>query len=413
MDDELRKHNECRICKSKNLKQFLNLGEMPLANSFLSREDLKKPESKFPLRVLFCNECGLSQLEEVINSDILFRNYVYLSSGMPKKFSEHFKNYADEVISRFIKSKDDLVVEIGSNDGILLSVFLNKTRILGIDPAENVAKIATENGIETIADYFSENLAAEIVKKYGHARAIMGNNVVMHIDDHHDLMKGVKTLLTNDGVFIFEAPYMRDMFDNLTFDTIYHEHLSYLTVKPFSLLFKQFGMEIIDIKEIPVHGVSLRVYAAKTGAHEIKPAVAEYLKREEEMGFDKFETYLKLAERIGELKEKVVNNLTDLKSKGKKIAGYGAPAKGNTLLNYFNIGPEILDYATEALPSKIGLYTPGTHIPVIDIEEARKNPPDYYLLLAWNYKDVILEKEKEFRQSGGKFIMPIGDGEII
>jgi len=413
MDDELRKNNECRICKSKNLKQFLNLGEMPLANSFLKNEDLTRPELKFPLRVLFCGNCGLSQLGEVVDPNILFKDYVYLSSGMPKKFSEHFKNYADEIIGRFIKSKKDLVVEIGSNDGILLSVFKNKTRILGVDPAENIAKVATENGIETIADYFSETLAGEIAKKYGRARVIMGNNVVAHIDDHHDLVKGVKALLTDDGVFVFEAPYMRDMFDNLTFDTIYHEHLSYLTVKPFSLLFKQFGMEIFDIKEMPVHGVSLRVYAAKAGAHEIKPAVAEYLKREEEMGFDKFETYLKLAERIGELKEKVVNNLIDLKSKGKKIAGYGAPAKGNTLLNYFNIGLEALDCITESLPSKIGLFSPGTHIPIVSIEEVRKNPPDYYLLLAWNYKDVILEKEREFINKGGKFIIPVGDGEII
>jgi len=413
MDNELRKHNECRICKSKNLKQFLNLGEMPPANSFLKEKDLTEQELKFPLRVLFCGECGLSQLGEVVNPDLLFRNYVYLSSGMPKKFSEHFKNYADEIVSRFIKSKDDLVVEIGSNDGILLGAFKGKTKILGVDPAENIARTATENGIETIVDYFSDNLAAEIVKKYGYARAIMGNNVVMHIDDHHDLMKGIKTLLTNDGVFVFEAPYMRDMFDNLTFDTVYHEHLSYLTVKPFIKLFSQFGMEIFDIKEVPVHGVSLRVYAAKRGAYKIEPAVEEYLKREKEMNLDKFETYLKLAERVGTLKEKIVNILQDLKKSGKKIAAYGAPAKGNTLLNYFDVGPDVLDYIVEDLPSKIGTYTPGTRIPIISSEEARKNPPDYYLLLAWNYKDVILEKEKEFRQNGGKFIMPVGDGEII
>lgn len=406
-------NNECRICKSKKLKEFLNLGEMALANSFVPAEKLKKSEFKAPLRMLFCSDCGLSQLGEVVNPDILFKNYVYFSSGMPKKFSDHFKNYADEIVNHFIKSQDDLVVEIGSNDGILLGAFKGKTKILGVDPAENVAKVATENGIETIADYFSENLAVDIVKKYGHARAIMGNNVVMHIDDHHDLIKGVKMLLADDGVFVFEAPYMRDMFNNLTFDTIYHEHLSYLTVRPFTKLFRQFGMEVFDVKEMPVHGVSLRIYAAKAGAHEINPAIAEYLKREEEMGFDKFETYLELAERVNLLKENIVGALKNLKSQRKKIAGYGAPGKGNTLLNYFGIGLETLEYVTESLPSKIGMFTPGTHIPVINIEESRKNPPDYYLLLAWNYKDVILEKEKEFRQNGGKFIMPVGKGEII
>lgn len=406
-------HDECRICKSKNLKQFLNLGEMPPANSFLKEKDLAEPELKFPLRVLFCENCGLSQLGEVVDPNILFRNYVYLSSGMPQKFSEHFKNYADEVVSRFIKSKDDLVVEIGSNDGILLSVFKGKTKILGVDPAENIAKVAIENGIETIADYFSENLACEIVKRYGHAKAIMANNVVMHIDDHHDLIKGVKTLLTDDGVFIFEAPYMRDMFDNLTFDTIYHEHLSYLTVKPFVELFNQFGMEIFDIKEVPVHGVSLRVYAAKSGVYKIEPAIEEYLEREKEMGLDKFVTYLKLSGRIEALKGKVIAILQNLKKEGKRIAAYGAPAKGNTLLNYFSVGRDILDYIAEDLSSKIGIYTPGTHIPIISSEEARKNPPDYYLLLAWNYKDVIIGKEEGFRKKGGKFIIPIPEPEII
>lgn len=206
---------------------------------------------------------------------------------------------------------------------------------------------------------------------------------------------------------------MRDMFDNLTFDTIYHEHLSYLTVRPFTKLFEQFGMEIFDIKEVPVHGVSLRVYVGDIGRHQVQSSVAEHLKSESDMGLDKFKAYLGLAKRVAALKEKVVGMIIDLKKNGKKIAAYGAPAKGNTLLCYFNIGPEILDYVTETLPSKIGLYTPGTHVPVINVEEARKNPPDYYLLLAWNFKDVILEKEKEFRQKGGKFIMPVGNGEII
>lgn len=413
MNNEFKKHNECRICKSKNLKQFLNLGEMPPANSFLKNEDLAKPELKFPLRVLFCDNCGLSQLGEVVDPDILFKNYVYLSSGMPKKFSEHFKNYADKMIDRFIKSKNDLVVELGSNDGILLSVFKDRTRILGIDPAENIVKVANENGIETIADYFSKKLASGIVKKYGRAKIIVGNNVVMHIDDHHDLVKGVKILLADDGVFVFEAPYMRDMFDNLTFDTIYHEHLSYLTVKPFVNLFEQFGMEIFDVKEVPVHGVSLRVYAGNIDKHQIQPSVAEHLKSEKDMGLDKFKTYSDLAKKIAAIKEKVMNTVVDLKKSGKIIAAYGAPAKGNTLLNYLSAGRNILDYAVDDLSSKIGTYTPGTHLPVISSNEARKNPPDYYLLLAWNYKDVILEKEKEFRRKGGKFIMFIPELKII
>lgn len=413
MDNELRKNDKCRICKSKDLKQFLNLGKMPLANSFLKNEDLTKPELKFPLRVLFCGNCGLSQLGEVVNPDLLFRNYVYLSSGMPKKFSEHFKNYADEMISRFIKSKKDLVVEIGSNDGILLNAFKKNTKILGIDPAENIARVANENGIKTIADYFSKKLANKIVKKYGRAKIIVGNNVVMHIDDYSDLLNGVKTLLADDGVFVFEAPYMRDMFDNFTFDTIYHEHLSYLTIQPFTKFFNQFEMEIFDIKEVPVHGVSLRVYAGNIGKRQIQPSVAEHLKSEKDMKLNEFKTYSNLAKKITAIKEKVMSTVSDLKKSGKIIAAYGAPAKGNTLLNYLGAGRNFLDYAVDDLPSKIGTYTPGTRLPVISSDEARKNPPDYYLLLAWNYKDVILEKEKEFRRKGGKFIIFIPELKII
>lgn len=386
---------------------------MPPANSFLKEKDLAEKELKFPLRVLFCEDCGLSQLGEVVDPDILFKNYVYLSSGMPKKFSDHFKDYADEMVGRFIKSKEDLVVEIGSNDGILLSAFKNSARILGVDPAENIAKIANEKGIETIADYFSEKLAGGIAGKYGRAKIIAGNNVIMHINDYDDLFKGIKALLADDGVFVFEAPYMRDMFDNFAFDTVYHEHLSYLTARPFTKLFSRFGMEIFDIKEFPVHGVSLRICAGNIGKHQILPSVAEYLKSEKDMGLDKFEAYLELAEKISVIKKNVLSAIVDLKKNGKNIAVYGAPAKGNTLLNYLGAGRDIFDYAVDDLPSKIGSYTPGTRIPVISSEKARKNPPDYYLLLAWNYKDVILEKEKEFRQKGGKFIIFIPELEII
>ncbi len=401
-------NTKCRICKSEHLSQFFDLGETALANSFLKKEELNKPEPKYPLRVFFCEDCGLSQLGDVVDPSVLFRNYVYFSSGMPK-LSDHFRNYAEEVVNNFITSKNDLVIEIGSNDGILIGAIKEMgTRILGVDPAENIAKVANERGIETIADFFSEKLANEIVEKYGQAKVMIGNNVVAHINDYQDLIKGVKTLLSDDGVFIFEAPYLIDMFENLAFDTIYHEHLSYLSVRPLKNFFEQFGLQIFDVKILPVQGNSLRVYVSRLGKYIVKLSVEEYLKKEKELKMDTFEAYKELARRASELKERVLTTLRGIKNDGKKIAAYGAPAKGNTLLNYFRIGPEILDYATETLPSKIGLYTPGTHIPVIDIEDARKNPPDYYLLLAWNYKDIILEKEKDFRERGGKFIVPVG-----
>jgi len=401
------------MCNSRNLKPFFDLGETALANSFLKKEALDKPEPKYPLKVFFCEDCGLSQLVHVVEPEILFRDYVYFSSGMPT-LPEHFKKYAKEAVNDFVSSKDDLVVEIGSNDGLLLGAIKNLgAKVLGVDPAKNIAKVANERGVETLPEFFSEKLAGEIAAKYGKAKVMIGNNVVAHIDNHHDLVKGVSALLANDGVFMFEAPYIVDMFENYTFDTIYHEHLSYLSVRPLVNLFKQFGMELFDVKVFPVQGNSIRGYAGKSGQHEISPRVAELLQKEKLMKLDKLETYLKLASDIKEMNQKVITVLRELKAKGKRIAGYGAPAKGNTLLSYFGIGPDILDYATEALPSKIGFYTPGTHIPVVNIEDARKNPPDYFLLLAWNYKDVILNKEESLRQKGVKFIMPVGKIEIL
>ncbi len=406
-------NTQCRICKSDRLSLFFDLGETALANSFLKEEDLSKPEPKYPLRVFFCENCGLSQLIDVVSPEAMFKDYVYFSSGMPA-LSEHFKKYAEEVVNNFTASKDDLVVEIGSNDGILLgAIKIMGRRVLGVDPAVNIAKVANERGVETLSEFFSEKLAGEIVAKYGHAKVMIGNNVVAHINDHHDLVKGAKALLSDDGVFVFEAPHLVDMFENYTFDTIYHEHLSYLSVKPLAKLFDQFGMEIFDVKTHPVQGNSLRVYAGKIGKHAVTGRVAEFSRKEEEMGLDNLSAYLKLANDIDQMKKTLLRLLGDLKRQGKRIAAYGAPAKGNTLLSYFGIGPGVIDYATEALPSKIGLYTPGTHIPVINIEEARKNPPDYYLLLAWNYKDIVLKKEESFRNNGGKFIMPVGKIEVL
>lgn len=403
----------CRICGRRDLVQFLDLGNQPLANSFLVPGTSVASENRYPLAVNFCNDCHLSQLTAVVSPEVLFRDYIYFSSGMPV-LSKHFGDYAEEVMRKFIKEKGRLAVEIGSNDGLLLEALRGMgARVLGIDPALNIARQANERGVETIGDFFSEKLADEIVKKYGKARTIIGNNVVAHIDNHHDLARGIEKLLAEDGVFAFEAPYIVDMFENLTFDTIYHEHLSYLSVRPLVKFFNGFGLDVFDVKIFPVQGNSLRVYVCKTGTRAIEPSVGELMKKELDMSLDKADSYFVLARRIENLKESVVEVLVDLKKSGKKLAAYGAPAKGNTLLNYFGIGQNFLEYATEALPSKIGLLTPGMHIPVVDIQWARNNPPDFYLLLAWNYKDAVLEKEKEFRNKGGRFIMPVGDIRVI
>ncbi len=383
-----------------------------MANSFLKSEAVGTHEPIYPLRVLFCVNCGLCQLGEVVDPEILFRDYVYFSSGMPS--SPHYRAYAEEVAERFVKSSDDLVVEIGSNDGHLLREIQKKgVTILGVDPARNIAMLATANGIETIPEFFGEQIGKKIREDRGSARVIIGNNVVAHIDDHHGLMAGIIALLADDGVFILEAPYLVDMVENLTFDTIYHEHLSYLAVRPLQHLFAQYGMEIFDVKIFPVQGYSLRVYAGKKRMHPISSSVHDFLQKEYAMGLDTIDAYYALRDRIFALKNDVRAVVLGLKQEGKRIACYGAPAKGNTLLNFFNINTSLVDFATEELPSKIGLFAPGMHIPVISIEEARKNYPDYFLLLAWNYKDVIVEKEKEFRERGGKFIMPIGEERLV
>lgn len=407
------KHNtQCRICKSEHLTKFLDLGQQPLANAFLKDELEFALEKKYPLAVYFCHQCNLVQLLDVVGKEELFSHYIYFTSGMPK-ISNHFKAYAEDVMARYLKP-NDFVVEIASNDGILLKFFQDKGfKVLGVDPAENVVKVAQSIGVETIVDFFSEQLAIDTASKYGKAKVIMANNVVAHIDDHYDLAKGVSSLLADDGVFVFEAPYLVDMFENLTYDTIYHEHLSFLAVRPLIALFEQFDLEIFYVEIHEVQGRSLRAFVGKKGRHGIGSKVKNCVDKELSMGLDNLDAYEKLADRVCDQKAKLMELLRGLKNQGKKIAAYGAPAKGNTMLNYCGIGTEILDYALEDLPAKQGLFTPGMHIPTVDAAYAHAHEPDYYLMLAWNYEKPILEKEQVFLKKGGKFIIPVEGIRIV
>ncbi len=407
------KHNQqCRICKSEKLVKFLDLGNQPLANSFLKNKEEFKTEKTYPLVVYFCSECNLVQLLDVVSKEVMFSNYIYFSSGMPK-LSEHFKNYADEVITKFLHP-EDLVVEVASNDGILLKHFKDKGfQVLGVDPAENVAKIAQNMGVETIVDFFSEILAKKIVSEKGKAKVILANNVVAHIDNHHDLAKGVMQLLDEDGVFVFEAPYLVDMFENLTYDTIYHEHLSFLAVRPLQTLFNQFGLELFDVQIQPVQGKSLRGFVGKQGKREVSAEVKRLVELELTLKLNTLEAYKNLAQRVETQKRQLFQLLIELKQQGKKISAYGAPAKGNTMLNYCGIGPEILDYALEDLSAKQNLFTPGMHILTVDALYAHNHEPDYYLMLAWNYETAILEKEQKYLNAGGKFIIPVEGIRIV
>ncbi len=399
---------QCRICGSGELVPFMDFGRQPLANALLASDTLAQPEPTYPLRVVWCSHCNLVQLGDVVDPRLMFTNYVYHSSGMPAP--KHFRDYAHSLVRAFIRSPQDLVVEIGSNDGhFLAEVKITGTRVIGVDPAENLARLAQERGVPTVADFFSAGVARAMVAAHGPANVIVGNNVVAHINDYRDLLEGITALLTPDGVFVLEAPYLVDMFENLTYDTIYHEHLSYLAVRPLQVLFSQFGLEIFDVQLYPVQGMSCRVFVDRRGARPVSARVHACVNRELALGLAQAAPYHQLAERVAASRDQVVTLLTRLKREGKTVAAYGAPAKGNTLLNYCRLGPGMLEYAHEDLPAKVGRYTPGMHIRIVDRHYTQAHLPDYFLLLAWNYLEPILAKEENFRRRGGRFIIPIGD----
>lgn len=337
---------------------------------------------------------------------------MYFSGKMPSALA-HFGAYAEEVARDYLLPSD-LVLEIGSNDGVLLQEFLKRGfSVLGVDPALNVAEEANRRGIPTLPEFFSASLARGICRDGGLPKVIIGNNVVAHIDDHHDLMEGVRELLGERGVFIFEAPHLADMFENGAFDSIYHEHLSYLALRPLKRLLSGYGLEIFKVKRVPVQGVSLRVYAARRGAYGVEESVAKCEGFEEGLGLYRESAYNELFLKILAIKEKITRFLGTLKENGKRVAVYGAPARGNVLLNFLSLPAGTFEYATEELPSKIGLQTPGTRISVVPIEEARKNPPDCFLALAWNYRDAILKKERDFLKGGGIFVFPVGEPMVV
>ena len=383
---------------------------MAPANSFLTRGQTKKPERKFPLAIQFCPNCSLLSLAHVVNPNLLFANYYYLTSASAP-LVEHFKDEAKLIASRYIKSKHDLVIEFGSNDGGLLLALKNKCRVLGVDPAKNVATIAKKNGVETKVAFFTEKTAKDIWMHYGKAKVVLANNVFAHIDDIHDVMRGVTKLLEPKGVFISESHWVGNLIGDGGFDQIYHEHLCYYSLHALSALAKQFGLVVTDAELVPIHGQSLRVFMSKTGTPNTR--VKKILTREKKLGLHKIKTYRQFAKNTRQNKKVVQKLLSKLRKADKHIVGYGAPAKSNTLLNYFGIGPKILSYITDTTPNKQEHFTPGSHIPVVHPDTLKKNPPDYILLLSWNYANFILKKEKPLRKAGVKFIIPVPKVRVV
>lgn len=407
---KLTERKSCRICESKKLFLLLDLGETPLADLFVKNPRAK--EDKFPLRVSVCKECFLVQLNYDVDDDLLFGdNYAFYTAGSPSSIP-YFKSYADDVLKRFPKETKKFTLEIASNDGTLLKHFQKAgCKILGIDPAKNVSEFANQKGIETIVEFFDSKTAKRIAEEKGKAGIVIANNVIAHVTDPKDFLRGVKKILDSDGVAIIECQYFPYLLFNNQFDNVYHEHRSFFSLTPLNRAVKSVGLKLIDVEEYDTQGGSIRFFIthAKSNA-KVSKKVADMLRIEKQVGLLSLETYIGFPSRINYIKYKLINILKDLKKQGFTIAGYGASAKSNTLLNYCGINTNYLDYILDETPYKFGLYTPGTHIPVVGKEKKR---PDYYLLLVWNYSSGILKREEKFRKNGGKFIVAIPTPRII
>lgn len=403
----------CRICKGDRLTRFISLGKHPPPNSFLRKDQLNQPETLCASDLYFCSDCSLVQMVDVVPAEIMFRDHPYVS-GTTATLSRHFRDVASELMAQFEVPSGSLVVDIGSNDGTFLKGFAQfPVRTLGVEPATKIAKLARDAGIETLNEFFSSSIAEAIRTQYGPAKLINAAGVFFHVDDLDDFVLGVQKLLAGDGVFVVQAIYLVDMIERNSFDNIYHEHLCHYSLKPLETLFDRFGLQIFDVRRVSIHGGSIVAYISKKGRFPRTQNPDRLIAGEKQKGLHDIKRFEQFAEKAERIKEDLVAMLRDLKSKGNRIAAYGAPAKGNTLLNYCRIGTDILDYASEKNRLKCGLYTPGMHIPVIPEQEAAANPPDYYLMLAWNFLEELLAKEKDYRARGGKFIVPIPEPRII
>ena len=401
------KIKNCRMCGNEELYEFLDLGFHPPSDAILSKEDLSEPEVQFPLKVLQCQNCGLTQLSYAVNPSLLYGYQYKYESSMTQTGRNHFFSMADSICNKFNLDNNSFVVDIGSNVGILLEGFKkNGMNILGIDPAPEISKKANDRGIETWQEFLNPNVAHKIFSKKGKAKIVTATNVFAHIDDKKSLMESLEIILDEKGSFIIEAPYLTDLIKNLEYDTIYLEHLEYSSVKPLNKFFKKYDMEIFDIEKYGIHGNSIRVFTCREGEKPISRNVGRFVKLEEEAGIYEKKNLDSFAKRVENHKKDLTNLLRNLKGEGKRIIGISAPAKGNTILNYCNIGTELIDSLTEKSIIKRGHYTPGMHIPIIGEEEII-GKVDYGVVFAWNFSDEIMKNNQEFSMRGGKFIIPI------
>jgi SAM-dependent methyltransferase len=401
------KQTTCRGCGTSGLEVVLDLGEMPLANAILTEEDLARPEPRYPLVMAYCPECWLVQITETVPPDLLFREYAYFSS-VSDAFVEHSRVIAERLIAQRGLGPDSLVIELASNDGYLLQHYARAgVPVLGIDPARNIAEVATARGVPTLAEFFTRDLADELATSGRMADVVHANNVIAHIPDLNGFVAGIARILKPEGVAVIETPYLRELVERLEFDTIYHEHLFYHSLTALSRVFERNGLSVVDVERIAVHGGSLRVLAMRSGAEGPSEAVRSLLAEETAVGLCSPEYYATFAGRVEVLGCELRAMLADLKSQGHKVAAYGAAAKGAVLLNAFNIGTDLISFVADRSPHKQGHLMPGVHIPIVAADELLARKPEECLLLTWNFADEILAQQAEYRRVGGRFIIPV------
>jgi hypothetical protein len=405
----------CRFCDAPLDRVVVDLGMSPLANSYLRSDDLHKPEHFYPLRVYVCEQCLLVQLEEWESPKQIFSDYAYFSS-FSNSWLEHARKYVSEARSRFHLDKTSQVIEIASNDGYLLQYFVERgVPVLGIEPAQNVAEVARRRGIETLSAFFGESTARDLARGGVRADLLVGNNVLAHVPNINDFVRGLKVLLADHGVITMEFPHLMQLMAGNQIDTIYHEHFSYFSFLAVERIFAAHGLIVFDVDELPTHGGSLRIYAGHVENESLVPErrVADLRDREAKAGLGNLDHYLTFGDQAVEIKRKLLELLIAVKRAGSRIAGYGAPAKGNTLLNFCGVRSDFIDYTVDRSPYKQGLFLPGTRIRIDSPERIKSTRPDYLLILPWNLKDEIMAQMSFIREWGGQFIVPIPDPRII
>ncbi len=401
---------QCRFCKTELTHDFIDLVNSPASNSFLTKEQLNEPETFYPLKVYTCHKCFLVQVDEYKKSDAIFdSNYVYFSS-YSTSWLKHAKAYTEMMTKRFGYNKDSLVIEVASNDGYLLQYFhQNKIPVLGIEPTANTAEAAKEKGVDSVVDFFGVRLAKELVAKNIKADLLLGNNVLAHVPDIVDFVGGMKVILKEQGVVTMEFPHLMQLVDNNQFDTIYHEHFSYLSFTTVKQIFESQGLQMFDVDQIPTHGGSLRIYAKhkEDTAKEISPNVKIVLDLEASKGMNGLDYYNGFQQKAMKVKLDMLSFLIQQKNAGKKVAAYGAAAKGNTLLNFCGVKNDLIDFVVDANPHKQNKFLPASHIPVMNEQYLKNEKPDYVLILPWNLKDEITQQLSYIRDWGGKFVVPV------